>query len=103
MRKGGVDGGLRKALELTDDWRGRIEHAWQRAGWRALLNDTDGALEELERAYEMRRFNAINLGADPVYDNIRSHPRFRKILAALGLDAWFPENGNAALPSRGHQ
>jgi hypothetical protein len=72
-------------LAITDDWRGRIEFSWRRAAWRLLLNDSEGALEELERAYEMRRFNAIYFGVDPVYDRLRQHPRFQKIVAGLGL------------------
>ena len=83
---GGVEAGLRKALELTDDWRGRIEHSWRRASWRALLGDAEGAIDELERAVEHRRLNAVNFGADPVYDKIRSHPRFQKLLHGIGLD-----------------
>ena len=90
VARGGTDGGLRKALELTDDWRGRVEHAWRRAGWRALLKDHDGALEELERAYEARRFNAINLGADPMYDGIRRLPRFQALLERMDLARWYP-------------
>lgn len=89
VKNGGIDAGFRKVLELTDDWRGRIERAWLRAGWRAMLKDTDGALDELERAIEMRRPNAINFGADPMYDSIRQHPRFRKMLASIGLDSYF--------------
>jgi DNA-binding winged helix-turn-helix (wHTH) protein len=91
VARGGMEGGLRKALELTGDWRGRVEHAWRRAGWRALLHDRDGAVEELERACENRRFNAINLGADPVYDDVRKLPRFQSLLARMDLTRWFPQ------------
>ena len=87
--EGGAQGGLRKALDLTDDWRGRIEQSWRRASWRALLHDTDGALDELERAIASRRLNAINLGADPVYDGVRAHPRFRELLDRVGLTSYF--------------
>ena len=51
----------------------------------ALLGDTNAAIDELERTYVMRRFNAINLAADPVYDGIRCHPRFVKLVASIGL------------------
>jgi DNA-binding winged helix-turn-helix (wHTH) protein/Flp pilus assembly protein TadD len=86
VREGGTEGGLRKLLEITGDWRGRVEHSWRRGPWRALLNDTEGALEEVERAYEARRLNTIYLGVDPVYDKIRAHPRFQKVLAGMGLE-----------------
>jgi DNA-binding winged helix-turn-helix (wHTH) protein/Flp pilus assembly protein TadD len=85
VRDGGVEAGLRLLLSITDDWRGRIEHAWRRAAWRALLNDRDGAIDELQRATDMRRFNAINIAADPVYDSLRCHPRYEKLVASMGL------------------
>jgi tetratricopeptide (TPR) repeat protein len=87
VREDGPEAGLRTLLSLTDDWRGRVEHSWRRGPWRAILGDTDGALEEVERAYEARRLNAIYLGVDPVYDRIRSHPRFQKVLTDMGLTA----------------
>lgn len=85
VREGGTDGGLRKLLEITSDWRGLVEHSWRRGPWRALLKDTEGALDEVERAYEARRLNTIYFGVDPVYDGIRDHPRFQKVLAGMGL------------------
>jgi hypothetical protein len=81
---------LRSMIALTDDWRGRTEQAWRRAGWRAMLRDRDGTLEELGRAIERRRFNAINLGADPMYDWLRDDPRFRALLGSIGLERFFP-------------
>jgi DNA-binding winged helix-turn-helix (wHTH) protein len=87
VRQEGTDGGLRKLLEITGDWRGRVEQSWRRAPWRALLKDDEGALEELERAYEHRNVNLIYIGLDPVFDRIRAHPRFLKVLADMGLQA----------------
>jgi hypothetical protein len=46
-----------------------------------------GALEELERAYQRRNYNPIYLPVDPVYDGIRSQPRFQAILQGMGLAA----------------
>ena len=65
-----------------------------------MLNDTPGALEELERARDNRRFNAIDLSADPVYDRIRTQPRFQRILADMGLTPWFPFNQPVGSSSR---
>ncbi|HET9369692.1 MAG TPA: hypothetical protein VFO19_05570 [Vicinamibacterales bacterium] len=89
LREGGVDDALRMLLSLTDNLRGRVEHAWRRATWRALLGDTEGALDELERACEYRRFNAINLGADPAFDALRLHPRYRALLDRMRLSPYF--------------
>lgn len=85
VQQGGAEAGLRKLLEITGDWHGRSEQSWRRAPWRALLNDADGALTELETAYELRNVNLLYVGADPVYDNVRDHPRFQKILRGMGL------------------
>src|SRR5688572_29601044 len=85
VKQAGTDGGLRKLLEITDDWTSRTEQSWRRAPWRALLRDVEGALDELERAYEQRNFNLIYVAVDPVYDPIRAHPRFQQLLANMGL------------------
>ena len=85
VRAGGRDAGLRTLLEITDDWRSHKEQAWRRAPWRALLGDTDGALSELETAYELRNVNLIYIATDPVYDPIRDQPRFQRILKGMGL------------------
>jgi DNA-binding winged helix-turn-helix (wHTH) protein/tetratricopeptide (TPR) repeat protein len=85
VREGGRDAGLRALLDLTGDWRSEREQAWRRGPWRALLDDTDGALSELETAYELRNVNLVYIGTDPVFDKIRDHPRFQKILRGMGL------------------
>lgn len=85
VREGGGDAGLRRLLELTDDWRGRIDHSWRRGPWRAQLHDLGGALDEVERAVEARRLNAIYIGVDPAYDAVCGHPRFQKVLETMGL------------------
>ena len=87
VREGGREAGLRRLLEVTGDWRSQKSQAWRRAPWRALLGDTEGALAELEAAYELRNVNLIYLGVDPVYDKIRDEPRFQRILRGMGLPA----------------
>jgi tetratricopeptide (TPR) repeat protein len=86
VRDGGVDGGLRKLLAITDDWRSRVDHAWRRAGWRAMLGDQAGTFEEIEHAFDARIFPVIYIGVDPVYDLIRNDPRYARLLARVGLD-----------------
>jgi tetratricopeptide (TPR) repeat protein len=85
--EGGGPRGLQMLLQLTGGWHQRVEQSWRRAPWRALLRDRDGALEELERAYEYRNVNLIYLATDPVYDDLRNEPRFQRILSAMGLAA----------------
>jgi DNA-binding winged helix-turn-helix (wHTH) protein/Tfp pilus assembly protein PilF len=83
----GAERGLRELLAITGDWQARFAQSWRRAPWQALLGDADGALEELERAYQRRNYNLIYLAVDPVYDRIRSQPRFQAILRGMGLDS----------------
>jgi DNA-binding winged helix-turn-helix (wHTH) protein/Flp pilus assembly protein TadD len=85
VRDGGSDAGLRTLLEVTGDWRSQREQSWRRAPWRALLDDSEGALTELETAYELRNVNLLYIGTDPVFDKIRDHPRFQRILRGMGL------------------
>jgi DNA-binding winged helix-turn-helix (wHTH) protein/Tfp pilus assembly protein PilF len=89
VREGGGDGGLRRLLARTDAWPGPVEQSWRRGPWRALLNQHDEALTELERALEYRNFNLIYVAVDPVFDSLREHPRFRRIVSTMGLDPWF--------------
>jgi DNA-binding winged helix-turn-helix (wHTH) protein/tetratricopeptide (TPR) repeat protein len=82
---GGVDDGLKELLAITGDWQARFAQSWRRASWRALLGDNEGALDEIERAYQRRNYNLMYLAVDPVYDDIRGHPRFQAILQGMGL------------------
>jgi len=83
-RQGGADAGLRKLLEVTEGWQGRT-HRSRRAGWKALLKDTEGTIDELEAAYELHNLGLLWIAVDPAYDRLRAHPRFQKILADMGL------------------
>ncbi len=83
-RRGGTSEGLRQLLQLTEGWSGR-EHCLRRARWKMLLGDDEGALDELEIAYQTRNIMLMWLGVDPAHDRLREHPRFRKILADMGV------------------
>ena len=85
LAAGGVNAGLKKLLEVTEDEPSRIRFSWRRAAWRALLHDPEGAMDELETALRTRNVNAIFMAADPVYDDIRSTPRFQELLKLLNL------------------
>ena len=85
VKESGTDGGLRKLLEITDDWKTRTEQVWRRAQWYVLLGETEDALDALESAYEQHNFNLIFVAVDPIYDPIRAHPRFQQLLTKMGL------------------
>jgi tetratricopeptide (TPR) repeat protein len=48
------------------------------------LGDNARAFQSLEQAYEERNVDMIELKADPVFDNIRSDPRFAELLHKVG-------------------
>ena len=100
VRDGGVPNGLRKLLEITDDQQKRIEHSWRRASWRALLDDDDGALDELETAVRARRVNAVNFGVDPVYDGLRRQPRFVEVMKEIGVAPYLLPETSADVSKR---
>ncbi len=49
------------------------------------LQDTGEALTQLEQAVEQRARGLVWLGVDPRFDNLRADPRFRSVMASLGL------------------
>jgi DNA-binding winged helix-turn-helix (wHTH) protein/Flp pilus assembly protein TadD len=81
----GWQGGLRLLLASTGDWQARDEQSWRRGPWRALLRDDEGALDEVERAFQLRNYNLMYVAVDPAFDHLRPHPRFQKVLKDMGL------------------
>jgi len=49
------------------------------------LGERDRAIEELNRAYEQRAGWVINLKVEPLFDPLRSDPRFADIVRRMGL------------------
>jgi hypothetical protein len=47
----------------------------------------DLALDFLEQAYRDRAFSMVYLNVDSRFDQLRSQPRFRKLLQQLGFTA----------------
>ena len=50
------------------------------------LGESDRAFECLEQAFEERDKGVLGLKVYPVYDDVRSDPRFRALLSRMGLD-----------------
>lgn len=51
----------------------------------ALLGETDKALDYLEKSTNARMFLSAFLKADPVFEPLRSEPRYKEILRKMGL------------------
>ena len=51
---------------------------------RAALGDLDGAFDDLMRAAELHSWPIV-VGSYPLFDNLRSDPRYEKVKAKVGL------------------
>jgi tetratricopeptide (TPR) repeat protein len=49
------------------------------------LGEKDRAFEWLRTSYEERSDHLLSIGVDPVYDPLRSDPRFTELLRGIGL------------------
>jgi hypothetical protein len=65
--------------------QGYVDPIWL-AEIHAFLDEKDQAFEWLEKAYEERSPMLVYLRVEPLYDNIRSDPRFKAILKKIGLE-----------------
>jgi DNA-binding winged helix-turn-helix (wHTH) protein/Tfp pilus assembly protein PilF len=81
----GFAAALNALLQSTESSQESLR--WRRAWSYALLNEDDLALAELEHACQYRNINLLYVGVDPAFDRLRNHPRFRKILATMGLES----------------
>jgi TolB-like protein/Tfp pilus assembly protein PilF len=71
--------------ELTQATRSRYSSAWQPALIYTALGDREQALASLERDYEQRGSGMLLLKAEPIFDPLRSHPRFAALLRKTNL------------------
>ena len=49
------------------------------------IGEKEKALSALERAYEERQLHMTEIGVEPAFDELRSEPRFKKLLQEIGL------------------
>jgi TolB-like protein/Flp pilus assembly protein TadD len=71
--------------EMKNDKTGRYVASPMIARIHLGLREFETALDWLEKGLEERSYWMVFLKSDPVYDPIRSHPRFRKLLNTIGL------------------
>ena len=79
FRSEGARGYLRKRLELAV---AAGEPHTSRAGLLIRLGEIEKALDEIELAYEQKERGVLYFKS-PIYDPVRTHPRFERVLAGL--------------------
>jgi DNA-binding winged helix-turn-helix (wHTH) protein len=82
VRQGGTEAGLRVLIEAAGDAR---THSWRRARWKFILGDQDGALDELDIAHQAHLFELMFVAVDPVFERLRGHHRFQRLLEDMRL------------------
>jgi hypothetical protein len=58
---------------------------WQVATLYTRAGVTEKALDWLEKAYDSHDANMPYLNVDPIFDDLRPHPRFQALLAKMGF------------------
>ncbi len=86
ISKGGVEAGLRWLLAKTGTEADRPARGVNRAHWKLLLGDPDGALEELKSAESIRHFELVYLAVNPAFRPLREHQEFKALLARMKLE-----------------
>jgi TolB-like protein/DNA-binding winged helix-turn-helix (wHTH) protein len=84
----GLKGLWRKRIELNKKLTGTPSFsAFDIASDCAAVGDKDQALHWLEEAYRVRDTQLIAVGLDPVFDTLRSDPRFIELANRIGIAA----------------
>jgi len=86
----GLAGKRNEALGILE----KMKEQWKRGNSRAFpitrvyigMGQIDRVLEWLEKAYEMHENRMVELKVDPIFDSLRSHPRFRALLKKMNLE-----------------
>jgi serine/threonine-protein kinase len=72
------------------DWDDRAKQRYVSPGMRMLfhlgLGEKDQALDWLEKCYEEQDGYSWFLKVDPIFDPLRTEPRFQALLKKVGLD-----------------
>jgi TolB-like protein/Flp pilus assembly protein TadD len=84
-RSGDKEGARKILAELDERAKTKFVPAYNIAEVYVGLGENDKALDYLEKAYEERSFFMALLRTDPVFDGLRSNPRFKAIQEKTGL------------------
>ena len=86
----GLAGKRKEALGIAKE----MEEQWRQGNGRAFsiirvyvgLGEQDLALDWLEKSFEIREPRMAEIKVDPVFDSLRSHPRFKALLKKMKLE-----------------
>jgi hypothetical protein len=85
--RGGFKAAIREKLKADEllrnqgTWVSPTNDSW----YMLLIGDEHGVLFALEKAIDERDPLLTSLAVDPLFDKLRSHPRFIEILKRVGL------------------
>ena len=84
----GWQGYWRKRLEMEQEVsKQRYVSPYQIASYYVRLGEKQEALRWLEKTYEERHYQIMALNVNPLWDGLRSEPRFTNLLRRAGLEA----------------
>lgn len=84
---GGLKGFCLKRIEQMDkDSDRNVYLAWDYAGFFIRLGDRENAIKWLKKSYQNRDRWITSIKYDPVWNPIRSDPRFEEIVKQIGLE-----------------
>lgn len=88
--KGGATGFWKKYIERANTPKNnRYYFAWDRATAYMLLGDKDKTFYWLDKSYEQRERWIITIQHQPIFDPIRSDPRYNELVRRMGLPPEF--------------
>lgn len=90
LNQGRAEGGYSRALQKLAEMlieRSKTSYVtpWQVATLYTRAGMKEAALDWFEKAYDAHDPNMPYLNVDPIFDELRDHPRFRAILKKMGL------------------
>jgi len=85
-------GNASRARQILADFEERTSRGAALSSWRArihaALGERDATLDALERAHEEHDRSLFHVSGDPLFDEVRTHPRFIGLFRKMGLEKW---------------
>ena len=83
----GYQGALREGARWMEEEsaRGDFDFPWAVAEMFTLIGSKDKAFHWLEKAYEERDGGLVTLTVNPIFDPLRSDPRYKELVRRMGL------------------